>query len=342
MTPDRRLHFVGTLPQFTSASDVFAWQTGALDGRLRRLSGGETGERLQWFVPLVKELQRSPAIRTLRHGDWSSYTDRDRLAVRHGQRLTPDAIPLHLARWADEELRLLDAAGTPATATRPLQIGVPGYLDIALFTFGPVGGARLATVFLSALAAQIERIVALARDRVIFQLESPAALIAVASTPPVLQAMMAAAMARLVTAQAKRSPVGTRFGIHLCLGDLGHRAAVQLPDAGPLVRLTNALARRWPADRDLEFVHLPLSGADQAPVTEPGYYTPLRRLRESLPQLVAGIAHEDLSRTEQRRVRELVETAASRPVDIATACGLGRRDPDQAERAVERMLDLID
>lgn len=35
--------------------------------------------------------------------------------------------------------------------------------------------------------------------------------------------------------------------MHLCLGDLGHRAKQQLTSADPVVRLANAVQRRWPA-----------------------------------------------------------------------------------------------
>ncbi|MGW6934840.1 hypothetical protein ACWGE0_32590 [Lentzea sp. NPDC054927] len=48
---------------------------------------------------------------------------------------------------------------------------------------------------------------------------------------------------------------------------MGHKALKQLKDAGPLVLLANALARRWPEGRALEYVHLPMSGGDVPPAT---------------------------------------------------------------------------
>jgi hypothetical protein len=81
-----------------------------------------------------------------------------------------------------------------------------------------------------------------------------------------------------------------------------------------------------------------MSGGDQPPTTDAAFYAPLRRLHD-MP-LIAGIAHELQDPSDQLRVRELVETAARGPVDIATSCGLGRRTPAQAELAVQAMLKL--
>jgi hypothetical protein len=230
--------------------------------------------------------------------------------------------------------------GSPATVERPLQVGVPGYLDMALFTFGPLGVVRFGRTFLRAVAGQLADIHRAAGDRVVFQLEVPTALIAVVSAPPPLRPAMAALMARLVTRQIAKAPAGSRFGVHLCLGDLGHRALRQLKTADPLVHLANAIVRQWPLGRRLEYLHLPMSGGDQPPTTDPAFYAPLRRLPGGV-QLVAGIAHENQGEAEQVAVRTAVEKAVGRTVDIATSCGLGRRTPEQAEQAVAAMRALL-
>jgi hypothetical protein len=341
MASQRALHFLGTMPQFDNSRAALKWQLTDLDGRLRRLTGGETGPRLLWFVPMIKELKAAPGIRALRDGDWTDYDDVDRLAVRRGARLTAVDIPLRIAEHAREDLAVL-AELDPAQPL-PLQIGVPGYLDMALFIFGPLGVIRHARAFLTAVAAQITEIRRDAGERVVFQLEVPAALIAVVSAPALLRPLLAEFMAHLVTRPVGRAPQGTRFGVHLCLGDLGHHALKQLADASPLVLLANAIARRWPAGRHLDYVHLPMSGGDVPPTTDPRFYAPLRRLR--LPadvDLIAGIAHEDQDPQAQLTVRRLAEDALGRPVDIATSCGLGRRTPEAATAAVTSMKALLD
>ena len=341
MASPRALHFLGTMPQFNDATAALTWQLTELDGSLRRLSGGETGPRLLWFVPFIKELKAAPNIRARRDGDWTDYDDVDRLVVRRGARLTPADLPLRIAEYARQDLAAL--AELDPGARLPLQIGVPGYLDMALFIFGPLGVLRHARTFLTAIAEQINAIQREAGEHVVFQLEVPAALIAVLSAPPLLRPLLAEFMAHLVTRPVARAPRGTRFGVHLCLGDLGHHALKQLKDAAPLVVLANAIARRWPAGRSLDYVHLPMSGGDVPPPTDPGFYAPLRGLR--LPDgvdLIAGIAHESQDRPTQLTVRGLVENALGHPVDIATSCGLGRRTPDAAIAAVTSMRDLVD
>ncbi|MFJ3224492.1 hypothetical protein ACIPJS_14210 [Streptomyces sp. NPDC086783] len=334
---------MGTMPQFGTAAEAFAWQVGELGPRIRRLSGGETGPRLSWFVPLVKDLKNNPKIRTLREGEWTAYDDVDRLAVRRGARLTREDIPLRLAEWAEEELAILEDAGTPATRERPLQIGVPSYLDLALFILGPAGALRHSAAFLDAVCTEVDRVVSLAGDRVVLQVETPAALIAVASTPAPLRAAVARILGRLLLRQIRRAEDGSRLGLHLCLGDMGHEARVRLKSADPLVRLTVALARRWPTGPTLEFLHLPLCGGEHPPSTDPAFYAPLRRLRSLPPAvtLIAGIAHENQSPEQQLVVRGMVESAVDRQVDIATACGLGRRTGHRARQAVDRMLALL-
>lgn len=341
MASQRALHFLGTMPQFDDAATALKWQLTDLDGRLRRLTSGETGPRLLWFVPFIKELKASRKIRALRDGDWTDYDDVDRLAVRRGARLTPADLPLPIAEYARQDLAAL--VDVDPEVSLPLQIGVPGYLDMALFIFGPLGVLRYARTFLAAIAEQITEIQREAGERVVFQLEVPAALIAVVSAPPPLRPLLAELMAHLVTRPVARAPRGTRFGVHLCLGDLGHHALTQLTDASPLVILANAIARRWPEGRPLDYVHLPMSGGDVPPTTEPGFYAPLRGLR--LPdsvEVIAGIAHEEQDRETQLAVRELVETALGRAADIATSCGLGRRTPEAATAAVTSMRALID
>ncbi|MFJ5988464.1 hypothetical protein [Lentzea sp. NPDC092896] len=332
----RKLHFVGTMPQFATAKAALSWELDEIAEHLDRVHGGETGPRSQWFVPVVKELKRLPQVVTVRSGDWTDYDDVDRLKVPLHARLRPEDVPLRFAEHALEELEVLGELG----AALPLQVGVPGYLDLALFTFGPTGVIRHGRTFLRAVAEELSRIRA-ASDNVVFQLEVPAALIAVLSAPAPLRPLMADTMARFVTAQVRSAPEGSRFGVHLCLGDMGHKALKQLKDTGPLVLLANALVRRWPEGRTLEFVHLPMSGGDVPPTTKPEFYAPLRKLVPCV-RVIAGIAHEEQSYEDQLVVRGLVEEALGRPVDIATSCGLGRRTPEAAERATKSMLALLD
>ncbi|WP_432523211.1 hypothetical protein [Kineococcus sp. SYSU DK006] len=128
---------MGTPPQFPTAAEALEWQVHELAGRVRRLTGGETAERSRWIVPVVQRLVDQPVLRRTRSGNWLDYDDVDRFALRRGRRLLPEDLDLRIAEHAQEVLRLLSHAQHPATV--PLQVGVPGHLDVALFASGPAG-----------------------------------------------------------------------------------------------------------------------------------------------------------------------------------------------------------
>jgi hypothetical protein len=105
--------------------------------------------------------------------------------------------------------------------------------------------------------------------------------------------------------------------------------------------MANALARVWPDDRPLEFMHAPFAAAEIPPPVEPGWYAPFARLRlKPGTRLIAGVAHEDQSLEEQRSIVELIERGVGGPVGISHSCGLGRRSPEAAERALWRVAEL--
>jgi hypothetical protein len=115
-------------------------------------------------------------------------------------------------------------------------------------------------------------------------------------------------------------------------GRPAHRALIRLRDTRPIVALTRALAARWPAGRTLEFVHAPL---------DPGFYAALAGLR--LPpgvRFAAGVLHEDRTPDELRRVLGIVEDTMGSPVDLAAACGLGRRSREAARYVLRQAADL--
>ena len=83
----------------------------------------------------------------MRDGDWTDYDDTDLLTVRRGQQ---PRIPLRLAQYAAEDRAALESL-VDGDAGLPLQVGIPGYLDMALFAFGPVGAIRHSSRLLPAV-----------------------------------------------------------------------------------------------------------------------------------------------------------------------------------------------
>ncbi|HEY2831427.1 MAG TPA: hypothetical protein VGJ14_03300, partial [Sporichthyaceae bacterium] len=177
---------------------------------------------------------------------------------------------------------------------------------------------------------------------VVFQIEAPVEQVFVARMPPPLRPLMAMLMAGGITDLVARAPAGARFGIHLCVGDMNHKSLIRMTDAGPIVRLANAIARRWPtAVSPLEYIHVPFSAAGVAPPSDAGWYRALNKLQ--LPdhvRLVAGFAHPGQALNEQRAIRDRIERLSRRTVDISTTCGPGRSSPDDAKAALHRIAEL--
>jgi hypothetical protein len=343
---NRRALLVGSLPG-ASAAEAMRQAADRLGPDLDYLPDGETGDRRNWILGAVEGFREHPDLRLVKDGDWSDYDRAPRFAVRSGHRLYGATIDLGIAaaaRAARPEFEALSPvlAGTGAAGTGPrLQVGIPGDLDMAMFTLGPAGVLRHLRPFTEALVATMHQVQAEAGPA-LFQFEMPAELVLLARAPARLRPGLAAVLARRVVALAQGTPAGAEVGLHLCLGDMNHRALGHVTDAEPLVLLANALAARWPERVPLRYVHLPLAAAEEPPVTDRAFYQPLSRLRLGAgTRLVAGFAHEGQAMADQVRVRTMIEDAVGHPVDISTSCGLGRREPTAGLAAMDRIKALL-
>ncbi|CAN5910735.1 hypothetical protein BH23ACT10_BH23ACT10_26790 [soil metagenome] len=316
----------------------------ALGPRLRSLPDGETGDRRDWIIHTIESFRDHPDLQLRSDGTWSDYDDIPTFKVRSGHELTADRLDLGLTAAFDAAfptfLRLRDEHGYPDLR---FQVGVPGDLDMALFALGPTGPLRHRAPFAAATANEITAIHARGGDDVVFQLELPAELVSVARVPTPAQRAVATYLASGIARLVSATPIGARFGIHLCLGDMNHRALGAMRDAGPLVRLANAIADRWPPTHPLDFVHVPLAAAVEPPPNRTSFYAPLARL--TLPTdvaLVAGFVHESLHIDAQEQLLRHLTELTGRTVDVASSCGLGRRDRPRAEAAMELAGRLCD
>jgi hypothetical protein len=341
----RRAHLVGSIPA-PKAAEAMRLAVERLGPDLDYLPDGETGERRNWVISMIEGFREHPDLRLVQDGDWSDYDKIPRFAVRQGHRLYGAALDLGIvaaARSARPEFDALREELGPAPEGGPrFQVGIPGDIDLAMFTFGPTGPVRYLRPFTEALASTMHQVYELLGDDVLFQIEVPAELVLLARAPSRIRPALAGLMARRIAALAQGAPQGARFGVHLCLGDMNHRPLGKVAGASPLVSLANAVVARWPGQRALHYVHLPLAAADIPPVPEEAFYAPLAGLRLGPDvRLVAGFAHEDQDAATQCRIRRMIEDAAGRPVDISTSCGLGRRQPEAALAAMDRIKLLL-
>ncbi len=337
----RGAHLVGSLPGAT-AEEAMSDVLDRLGPHLRSLPDGETGDRRNWIIHIIEALRAHPDLELVKDGDWSDYDRIPRFKVRKGHHLYGASLDFGHVAAAEESLPFFEVLRSKAGRDDlPFQVGVPGDFDMAVFTLGPKSALRHKRAFTEATLSEIRRVHGLTSGDAVFQIEVPAELVFVAGTPGPGQPAMAKLLGGRIAALAAGAAPGTRFGIHLCLGDMNHRALGRMDDATPLVLLSNAINKSWPDDRTLEFVHAPFAAADDPPPVDPSFYSPLARLNLSRGvRFIAGIAHEDQALEAQLSIRSAIDAAVGHPVDISTSCGLGRREPEAARSALDRIAAL--
>ena len=148
----------------------------------------------------------------------------------------------------------------------------------------------------------------------LFQIEVPVELVLLSKAPAAARPALARALATMVTGLAAATAEGTRFSVHLCLGDMNNRAFGALGgDVTPLVLLANAVIAGWPEGRPLEVLHAPFAAADQPASTDAAFYAPLAQLRLPAPTIfAAGFAHESQALADQTRIRSIIEERIGR------------------------------
>lgn len=339
---NRNVHLVGTIP-VRDTREALELAVDLVGDRLGgRVPDGETGDRSNWINRLIESLRSHPDLRLKRDGAWTSYTDTPAFAVKKGHRfdtVTLDYLENFEKSWPEFESVRRELGRQDLT----FQVGIPGPIDVAFAAFGfhPVHGLRHARPFEEATIEEVSRIHARAGDDVIFQLEIPIE-VELAIRTRFLGAVGRRWLARRILRVVRQAPEGTRWGFHLCVGDLNHRSFSRLKDASIPVKLTNALVAAFPAGRTLEFVHMPFAHAVDPPTTEPSFYEPLQDLRTDGWRLAAGFVHEGLDLETLRSIRDTIEGRVGRPVDVAAACGLGRRDLERARANLELSRQLAD
>lgn len=337
--PTRQALLLGTLPG-ASTEEAVGRAVELLGPQLATVPDGETGSRRVWITAMIDSFRDHPDLEVAKDGDMHDYQSQLHFRVRKGHRLTGDSFDLGYLKAYRENRPVVDRL-TAAAGVRPTyQVGIPGDLNFAMFATGPTRMLRTRPAFTDATLRDIRQIQAESGGDVVFQLEVPAETVSVTMAGP-LAPLAAGWMASSVLKLVKEAPDGTRFGVHLCLGDLGHRALGKPRTAKPLVQLANDIAKKWPAGRTFEYLHAPLAEGDQPPSLDPAFYRPLSGLRlPATTRFVAGFLHEGRTTEQQRRILGIIEEATGKPVDVAAACGLGRRDPEAAYETMRQARDL--
>ncbi|WP_054811252.1 hypothetical protein [Nocardia arizonensis] len=341
----RAVHFVGSYPAESTEEAMLALLDGA-GSRLLTLPTGETCRYEYYVQPIIAGLVAQRALEVKRAGSLNSSRERTIHRVPRGAELTGDMMELGYLGEAREALpiyrRLRDERELPGL---PLQIGMPTDFTLAFVAMGVDGVRSHRIAFRDATVRDIAAIREFAGEEVVIQLEATAEMVLMAKSQPLHRRLEAVlGIGKGIAALAAAAPAGTRFGVHLCVGSMNNRSRATMRDARPLVDLADSIARHWPSDRPLEYVHGPLAAGNIPPAVDRRFYAPLAEL--DLPpdtRFVAGFIHESPSQEEQSATLRMIEAALGRRVDgIASACGLGRRPRSVADAMVARAAALAD
>jgi hypothetical protein len=337
----REAHLVGSLPGPT-ADVAMATALQTLGPYLRSLPDGETGERRNWIISIIEGLRSHPDLELRKPGDWSDYDKTPQLKIRKGRKLYGASLDFGHVDAVRRTFPQFEVARTAARRTDLVfQQGVPGDFDLAMFTLGPPGALRHRRPFTEATLGEIRGVAGISGPETLFQIEIPVELVLLAKAPAPARPGLARLLAKSVTGLAAAAPEGTQFAVHLCLGDMNNRAFGTMTDVGPLVQLSNAITRTWPAGRPLALVHAPFAAADHPATTDPAFYAPLRQLNlPSATRFAAGFAHESQTLSDQRTIRSMIDDLLRREVVISSACGLGRRTEAAGRAVLERTAEL--
>jgi hypothetical protein len=247
--------------------------------------------------------------------------------------------------------RVLTQLGTEQTRPLTLLQGVAHVVDVARQAFGEDGWGAGAEILSRHFDLQIAGMASELGDGVVFQIESPEALIRARAFAG--DGAESCRVASSIADAINRAPAGARFGVHLCLDD-GHQWDVVeqvVADAEEVAEVCDAIATVGGAIADglerpeaLSYVHFPVVVGDGTQ-WRPQAYRGLRKLAANLPpgtRLVAGVVRDLVPLNSEMLLRDIVEDEIGGAVDIAAACGLGGRSAAGAARVVARMTELAE
>ncbi|GAA5060523.1 hypothetical protein [Nocardia callitridis] len=363
----RHAHYVGSLPgEIISGGDLAVMRWFVENSAGKPITAIPCDLDPDWLVVYLRErAQHADVFEAHKPGDYTGYGDFPDNRVRRGQTLRPQHVSMNrverIGRVVENFTKL--RAEHPELADTKLQVGLPNPLDVSMFVFAgravsgglPVGRAfahanlvvralRHLPVFVEAAITEVTEIQRRYGDLVVWQLESPFALLAMVKATQLrsrwaLGPLVAQQFAGLLT---RMHETGAETVVHLCYGDLAHESLLTPSTLAPAVNLLDRAARLLRQSKvPLPPVHIPCAyGPESAPL-RPEFYTPLGKLDPDW-QLIAGVVSPE-SADDSARALTLFERAAHRTsYGVATACGLGRGTVEAAKQAAATMVELTE
>ncbi len=362
----RFAHYVGSIPAELMTGDTAVLQWFADRSAGHPVTGLPSDLDPDWIIDyLHARKENSDVLEILNTGGYTDYSDFPSYGVRSGATLEPRHVTMNRIDRITQVVACFDEllASRPELADAKLQLSQPNPLDLAMFVFAgaavsagfPLGPAlrrskhivaalRYLPVFTTAVLQEIAEAHRRFGDRVVWQVESPFALLSMVKADSLAARWAAAPLVsrQLAGLLSGIHRIGANTVVHLCYGDYQHEALLNPRSLAPAVTLLQHTERRLRAQgTPLPAVHIPCAfGSEPAPLN-PAFYAPLRRLGPQW-RVIAGVVSPE-SAGNSARALALFEQAAGRTAyGVATACGLGRCDVADARLAADTTAALTD
>lgn len=352
---NREALLVGSMP-FENEEEAMRLALDQLGGALWALPDGEIGEKSEKFPRGTRSAWVQVAIDLCANDpdNWHMVRDAKRNAdgfpvdYVSGERLTPKHPPKEMDKHLNLHYhdyffssypifkRLREEKGLP---NLKMQVGIPTGLGICFAMLSPINALRYAAAFNRRLAWEVNEILKVGGDDVIFQIEIPAELALAHRAPAFMGWLPVNSMMTLI----KNIDPAAKLGIHMCFGDLNNQALTQAKTLEKAVAFTNRMVKAWPSTHSLLYVHFPLAEAAEPPTMDAAYYAPLKDIQ--LPngvKFVAGFIHEKRTLEEHLQILKTIEELRGKQVAVACSCGMGRRPREVGEQLLQITHQIVD
>lgn len=335
----RGVHLVGSIP-LGNAENVFRTTADVLGERLRRVTDGETGGRLDWIVWQLHRLMQHPQFEMVQPGP-RNYAPNPRVALREG--VSVGDVRFGSLGYAEEArpswevfARLRDEGVLPASWR--FQVSLPTPLaPIHAFVI-PGQEMGLEPLYEAAMQREVDEIASFVPHADLsFQWDTAVEFGILEDVfPAYFSGDPRQGVVDRLTKYASWVPDDVELGYHLCYGDADHEHFKQPADAGKLADIANAVSQT--VTRSIDWIHLPVP-RDRG---DDAYYRPLADLQlHDETELFLGLVHlTDGVEGTNRRIA--TARGIGRPFGVATECGMGRRPPESVPSLLEIHAEVAD
>jgi hypothetical protein len=334
----RGAHLVGTIP-LADGDTVFRTTASTLGHRLRRVTDGETGERLGWIEWQLAKLLQHPQFELLPQ-DVARYGPAPRVGLR-------DGVAAGDVRFEDLGYA---AAARPSWAlfsrlqrdgvlpeTWRFQVSLPTPLAPINAFVDMKDKAAVEPAFEAAMHRELEEILdAVPSERLSLQWDTAVEFGLLEGTMPSYFGDPEPGILERLVRYGSWVPDGVELGYHLCYGDYNHKHFKEPDDTAKLVSVANGVAAG--VDREIAFVHMPVPRARD----DDAYFAPLadRKLHPETELYLGLVHHTDGVEGTNRRIATARRVVPS--FGVATECGWGRRPPETVPRLLEIHAEVAD